>query len=121
MVCNAVATVPDISGTRRGGPNNYQVWSAGKPVEAGKAVKVEIRLTISNSALSHGSNLGLSKLQHFACKCFWNNHTKLQHRNDEYRKDSTAANPVEPIEASLEDFFIEQLPSKTIYALGENR
>lgn len=41
--------------------------------------------------------------------------------NDEYRKDSpSAANPVEPIEASLEDFFIEQLPSKTIYALGEN-
>ena len=41
--------------------------------------------------------------------------------NDEYRKDSpSAANPAEPIEASLEDFFIEQLPSKTIYALGEN-
>ena len=41
--------------------------------------------------------------------------------NDEYKKDSpSAANPAEPIEASLEDFFIEQLPSKTIYALGEN-
>ena len=41
--------------------------------------------------------------------------------NDEYRKDSpSAANPVEPIGASLEDFSIEQLPAKTIYALGEN-
>ena len=28
-----------------GGPNNYQIWSSGKTVEAGKAVKVEIRLT----------------------------------------------------------------------------
>ena len=41
--------------------------------------------------------------------------------NDEYKKDSpSAANPVEPIGASLEDFSIEQLPAKTIYALGEN-
>ena len=28
-----------------GGPDNYQIWSSGKTVEAGKAVKVEIRLT----------------------------------------------------------------------------
>lgn len=28
-----------------GGPKNYQIWSAGKTVEAGKIVKVEIRLT----------------------------------------------------------------------------
>ena len=41
--------------------------------------------------------------------------------NDEYKKDSpSAANPVEPIGTSLEDFSIEQLPAKTIYALGEN-
>lgn len=41
--------------------------------------------------------------------------------NDEYKKDSPSAeNPTEPIEASLEDFSIEQLPAKTIYALGEN-
>ena len=41
--------------------------------------------------------------------------------NDEYKKDSPSAeNPVEPIGASLKDFSIEQLPAKTIYALGEN-
>ena len=41
--------------------------------------------------------------------------------NDEYKKDSpSAANPAEPVGASLEDFSIEQLPAKTIYALGEN-
>ena len=41
--------------------------------------------------------------------------------NDEYKKDSpSAANPTEPVGASLEDFSIEQLPAKTIYALGEN-
>ena len=41
--------------------------------------------------------------------------------NDEYKKDSpSAANPVEPIGASLEDFSIEQLHAKTIYTLGEN-
>ena len=41
--------------------------------------------------------------------------------NDEYKKDSpSAANPVEPVGALLEDFSIEQLPAKTIYALGEN-
>ena len=28
-----------------GGPDNYQIWSAGKTVEAGKVVKIEIRLT----------------------------------------------------------------------------
>ena len=28
-----------------GGPDNYQIWSSGKTVEAGKVVKVEIRLT----------------------------------------------------------------------------
>ena len=28
-----------------GGPNYFQIWSSGKTVEAGKAVKVEIRLT----------------------------------------------------------------------------
>lgn len=41
--------------------------------------------------------------------------------NDEYKKDSPSAeNPAEPIGALLEDFSIEQLPAKTIYALGEN-
>lgn len=28
-----------------GGPDNYQIWSAGKTVEAGKVIKIEIRLT----------------------------------------------------------------------------
>ena len=28
-----------------GGPDNYQIWSAGKTVEAGKIIKIEIRLT----------------------------------------------------------------------------
>ena len=28
-----------------GGPVNYQIWSAGKTVEAGKIIKIEIRLT----------------------------------------------------------------------------
>ena len=28
-----------------GGPDNYQIWSSGKTVEAGKVVKVDIRLT----------------------------------------------------------------------------
>ena len=28
-----------------GGPDNYQIWASGKTVEAGKVVKVEIRLT----------------------------------------------------------------------------
>ena len=27
-----------------GGPDNYQIWSAGKTVEAGKVIKIEIRL-----------------------------------------------------------------------------
>ena len=41
--------------------------------------------------------------------------------NDEYKKDSPSAeNPAEPVGALLEDFSIEQLPAKTIYALGEN-
>lgn len=28
-----------------GGPDNYQIWSSGRTVEAGKVVKIEIRLT----------------------------------------------------------------------------
>lgn len=41
--------------------------------------------------------------------------------NDEYKKDSPSTEkPSEPIGALLEDFSIEQLPTKTIYALGEN-
>ena len=28
-----------------GGPDNYQIWSSGKTVEAGKVIKIEIRLT----------------------------------------------------------------------------
>ena len=28
-----------------GGPDNYQIWSSGRSVEAGKVVKIEIRLT----------------------------------------------------------------------------
>lgn len=28
-----------------GGPDNYQIWSSGKTVEAGKVVQIEIRLT----------------------------------------------------------------------------
>ena len=41
--------------------------------------------------------------------------------NDEYKKDSPSAeNPSESTGALLEDFSIEQLPAKTIYALGEN-
>ena len=28
-----------------GGPDNYQIWSAGKTVGAGKIIKIEIRLT----------------------------------------------------------------------------
>ena len=41
--------------------------------------------------------------------------------NDEYKKDSPLEQqPSAPTGALLEDFSIEQLPSKTIYALGEN-
>lgn len=45
MVRNTIATVTDIRGTKGGGPDNYQIWSAGKTVEAGKVIKIEIRLT----------------------------------------------------------------------------
>lgn len=34
-----------------GGPNNYEIWSSGTTVEAGKIVKVEIRLTQYPSSL----------------------------------------------------------------------
>ena len=41
--------------------------------------------------------------------------------NDEYKKDSPLEEkPSAPAGALLENFSIEQLPSKTIYALGEN-
>ena len=41
--------------------------------------------------------------------------------NDEYKKDSPLEQqPSAPTGALLEDFSIEQLPSTTIYALGEN-
>ena len=41
--------------------------------------------------------------------------------NDEYKKDSPLEDkPSAPAGALLENFSIEQLPSKTIYALGEN-